>query len=150
MPIGLKVLGNSEAKITSDGGYAIRMINKTGAPSIKGYVVEPSPTTDKGVQLIRQDIPDPIGVFLDDGVPDGKYAWIVISGKAYVYYTSSATRGYLSRGFVAVDAGFVAGQALNEPLPASPFASDKHFYEIGHVLESRIGAGLALTDVHFN
>jgi hypothetical protein len=70
---------------------------------------------------------------------------------AYVYYTTSTTRGYLARGFVAADGGaFVAGQAFNEAVPSSPFANDKHFYEIGHVVESIASAGLALTLIHFN
>jgi hypothetical protein len=126
------------------------MINKTGAASVKGYVVDPISSTENGVQLIRQDIPDPIGVFLDSGVPDGDLAWVVILGKAKVYFVGNTTVGHLARGFVAADAGFVLGQALSEAFPVSPFATDKHFYEIGHLLESRVGAGLALVDLHFN
>ena len=44
----------------------------------------------------------------------------------------------------------MSGQALSEALAAPPFATDKHFYEIGHVLESRVGAGLAKCILHFN
>ena len=48
------------------------------------------------------------------------------------------------------DTGEISGQALNEAVPTSPFATDKHFCEIGHVLETRTGAGLAKVNLHFN
>jgi hypothetical protein len=58
--------------------------------------------------------------------------------------------GYLARTGLAADTGEVAGQALSEALPESPFTDAKHFCEIGHCLESRTGAGLALVNLHFN
>lgn len=136
---------------TEDGGVAVRMINDTGVATVKGYVVQPSSSVDFGVKLIVKDIPNPIGVFYETGIADGEYTWVVISGIAYVYYVASTTRNYFSRGFLTADGGsYVTGQALNEALPSSPFASDKHFYELGHVLETRTGEGLAKTLIHFN
>ncbi|KKL90587.1 hypothetical protein LCGC14_1903210 [marine sediment metagenome] len=35
-------------------------------------------------------------------------------------------------------------------IPTSQFATDKHFMEIGHILENTGGAGLARTVLHFN
>lgn len=146
------ITGNGAGPVlfTDLGGVAILMINDTGAPTNKGYLVRPSGAVDNGVVLVAQDIPDVIGIFLNDGVPDGELARVVVSGIAEVYFTGNVTRDQLARGFVSADAGFVAGQALNEPFPTSPFANDKHFYEIGHTLESRVGAGLAKTNLHFN
>jgi hypothetical protein len=135
---------------TADGGIAEKYINKTGAASVKGTVVCASSGTNNGVGKIVVDIPDPIGVIYNDGVADGSEVWVVTEGKAKVYFTGSTTRKYLARGFITGDAGYVSGQAFNEALPSTPFATDKHFYEIGHVLEARTGAGLALTKLHFN
>jgi len=96
------------------------------------------------------DAPSCIGVFYEDGIADGSLAWIVVSGIADVYYWGSTTRGQLARTGLTTDTGEVSGQALSEAIPSAPFATDKHFCEIGHVLETRSGAGLAKTLLHFN
>jgi hypothetical protein len=137
--------------INADGGYMIKLTNRTGGNSVKGEVVETSSSYDNAVQKIVKDVPDPIGVFYESGIADGAEAWIVVSGIADVYFVGNTTRNHLARGFLTADgASYVTGQALSETIPTSPFASDKHFYEIGHVLESRTGAGLAKCVLHFN
>jgi hypothetical protein len=142
---------NQKIKLTPSGGLAVKMTNKTGSASVKGNVVRASGSIANAVVLIIKDNPDPIGVFLDSGVPDGGEAWIVVSGIAEVYFVGNTTMRHLARGFLTADgAGYVSGQALSEAVPTSPFASDKHFYEIGHVLETRVGAGLAKVVLHFN
>jgi len=137
-------------KITAEGGYAIRLTNKTGADSVKGYVVDASSTNDNAVQLVVDGVPDAFGIIYEDGIADGSEVWVVTSGIADVYYIGSTVRKDLARTFISAEAGYVAGQAMSEPFPAPPFASDKHFCEIGHVIESRTGAGLAKTLIHFN
>jgi hypothetical protein len=102
------------------------------------------------VTLVDIGVPNCIGVFLESGVADGAEAFIVVAGIADVYFWDSATRGQLARTGIAADTGEVSGQALSEAVPSSPFATDKHFCEIGHVLESRTGAGLAKCILHFN
>lgn len=139
------------AKLTPEGGIAVLMVNKTGANSVKGEVLTTDSTVANAVRKIVVDIPNPIGVFYESGVPDGQDAWVVLSGLAEVYFIGSTTAGQFARGFLTTDGGsYVAGQALAEVLPIAPFASDKHFYEIGHVTESRTGAGLAKCILHFN
>jgi hypothetical protein len=140
----------SKTKMTEAGGMAILLTNKTGAASIKGYLVDASPTVDNAVQLVPVNAPDCIGVFLESGIADGAEAWVVVSGIADVYFFGSTTRGHYARVGVTADTGEAAGQAISEELPTSPFATDKHFAEIGHVLESRTGAGLAKCCLHFN
>ena len=135
---------------TPEGGLAVRMINSTGAVSVKGTVVQASPTHDRGVYPIQQNIPDPIGVIYESGIADGKDVWVVISGIADVLFTNAPTRKYLARGFVTGEATYEAGKALSEEVPSSPFASDKHFYEIGHIVESKTEPGLAKVLLHFN
>lgn len=136
--------------VSAEGGVMVRLTNKTGGASVKGNVVSNSATTANAVEKIVVDQPDPIGVFYESGIADGAEAWVVVAGIADVYFIGSTTLGYLARGFVSADAGYVTGQALAEALPAAPFATDKHFYEIGHVLEARVGAGLAKCVLHFN
>jgi hypothetical protein len=140
-----------KAAINPDGGFMVRLTNKTGGNSVKGHVVSNSATVANAVEKILQNEPDPIGVFYESGIADGAEAWIVVSGIADVYFTGSTTLGYFARGFVTADGGaYVIGQAMSENIPTSPFATDKHFYEIGHVLEARVGAGLAKCVIHFN
>lgn len=150
LEVGPTVL-TPKVKLTSTGGLAIMLTNKTGAASVKGEVVHPSATVNNAVVKIVVDDPDPIGVFLDSGVADGAEAWVVVSGIADVYFIGNTTSGHFARGFLTADGeSYVTGQALSEPLPASPFSDAKHFYEIGHVIEARTGAGLAKVVLHFN
>ena len=95
----------------------------------------------------RKDLPKYRGEVAEDGE-----MWIVVGGIADVYYGGNVTRATFSRVPVAGDGGSYStqGWAINEALPTSPFATDKHFQEIGHPIESRTGAGLAKTIVHFN
>ena len=135
--------------VTDDGGLAIKLINKTGAASVKGYCVTPG-SADNSVILVPINEPNCIGVFLESGIADGAEAWVVISGIADVYFWNAPTRGYLARTGLTADTGEISGQALSEAVPTSPFNVDKHFCEIGHVLETTSGAGLAKCVLHFN
>lgn len=136
--------------VSPEGGVMVRLTNKTGAASVKGYVVTNSTTTANAVELAVDGEPDALGVFYSSGIADGSEAWVVVSGIADVYFIGSTTLGYLARTFIAAEAGYVTGQALSEALPSAPLATDKHFCEIGHLLESRVGAGLAKCVLHFN
>jgi len=42
------------------------------------------------------------------------------------------------------------GNAIAGAFPTSPFATDKHFQELGHSMQSRTGAGLARVNLRFN
>jgi len=125
-----------------------RVINKTGAPSIKGYVVKPSAITDNAVEYTAPGNANPIGVIYEDNIPDGEYMYIAVSSIAEVYYRASVTRGNIARVATAGEAGNGA-QLVNEIL-SPPFVDEKHFQECGHPIESRTGAGLAKTVLHFN
>ena len=144
------VSSRPSVKLTKEGGIAVRLINKTGGLSIKGYCVTAGGSVDDGVILVPIGVPDCIGVFYESGVGDGARAWVVIAGIADVYFWGDAVRGHLARTGLAADTGEVSGQALSEAIPTSPFDDDKHFCEIGHVLQSRTGAGLARCVLHFN
>lgn len=141
---------NANTKITPFGGLAVKVINNTGAASFIGGLVKASPNVNNGVILVPIDNPDPIGVMLDDGVPNGLEMWIVVSGKAKVFFVNAATRGLFARMTESADIGAAAGKAISEAIPLPPFATNKHFQEIGHILETTGGAGLALVNLHFN
>lgn len=142
--------GGQAVEITPEGGLAYWIINKTGAPSFKGAVLETSATTANAVELIGIDDADPIAVVYDDGIADGELMRVVFSGKAQVFFVGSVGFHEFARVTVAADVGAEAGKAIAEVVPTPPFSTDKHFQEIGHVLEARVGAGLALVNLHFN
>jgi len=127
-----------------------RVINKTGGPSSLGDIVSVHRAVDRAVRKCVINEPDPIGVIAEAGIPDGEEMWIITGGEAYVYCINGSNRGDLVRGFVTGDSGYIIGKAKTEAIPSSPFATDKHFYEVGHARETRVGEGLVLCAVHFN
>jgi len=139
--------------ITSDGGLAISMVNKTGGTSVKGYCAHASSGTDYGFDFTPLDEPDIIGIVFgdDDGnqVGDVSSCWIVTNGQAYVYTINAVSREDFVRMGVTADGG-AAGQCYAESAPSSPFSTDKHFMEVGHALAATGGAGLVLCSIHFN
>ena len=141
---------NGNAIFTIEGGLAVQLTNKTGSNSVKGYCITSDSSNNESVILVPVDVPSCMGVFYEDGVPDGSLVWCVISGIADVYFWGSTTRGHLTRTGLTADSGEVSGRAVSESHPTAPFSTDKHFWEVGHVLETRTGAGLAKTLLHFN
>jgi len=143
------IFNSTRAKITPDGGLAVRYINGTGGASIKGSTVHLSaPWT---VELTQIGVPDCIGVVLDSGVPNGAWMWVVVSGIADVLFLNQATASYLVRTFITTDASKQVGKGWSENVPTAPFATDKHFCEIGHIIESNSGPNqLAKCNLHYN
>lgn len=146
------MIGNTgkSVEITPEGGLAFWMINDTGTNSFKGAVIEASSFVANAFDLISVDDPDPMGIVYDDGIADGELCRVIFSGKAEVFFVGSVSLHQFARVTVAADIGAENGKAIAEAFPVPPFASNKHFQEIGHTLESRTGAGLALTNLHFN
>lgn len=143
MPV---LLNNNNVMITDFGGVAVKYT--AGENLVEGNVVRV--TGVNTVSKIVVDVPDPIEVVYA-AASAGQDVWVVITGIAKVYFVGNTTAGQFARGFLTADGGsYVTGQAICEAVPTAPFASDKHFYEIGHVLETRVGAGLAKTNIHFN
>lgn len=143
-------LGNFFIMLSPEGGILNRYINKTGAPSIKGYVVRPSSTTGQAVDLAEIDSVDPIGAFYESGIPDGGWVWVGVGGRVEVYCTGNVAFRNFIRVCVAADPGAANGQAFAEIAPTPPLATDKHFREIGHAMGERTGAGLVLVEIHKN
>ena len=134
----------TKIKLTSLGGYAIKLTNKTGGNTIAGQLVNVYTATaiDDAFKTISANDENIIGIVLDAGVADGSEAWVVISGI----------------GDVLMDAG---GSARGDRIISSATAGSAdvwnvggavatHFQEIGHCIETRTGAGLARCILHFN
>jgi len=144
----LELPTSTNIKFTPEGGLAIRLINKTGANSIKGYCVDSSHTLNNAFIYVPNGTPDCIGVIYNDGIANSLPCWVVVSGIADVYYSNTVTAGQFARTQETASAA-IAGKAYGEDIPAPPFATDKHFQEIGHILESG-DPGLHKTVLHFN
>jgi hypothetical protein len=133
-------------KTTTEGGQAIRLVNKTATASVKGTVVSVSDTTDNAFRTNPTDGDMPIGVVYEDGIADGSDCWVVISGKAQVLLVNSVAT---TRSYVAYSSATVAGRIDTS---ASAPAAAQHFREIGHTLETKTAGTnvLVLCIVHFN
>lgn len=127
---------------TTIGGFVVRLTNKTGANTVAGQLVIASTGTDDAFATAGVSSDAVIGIVLDAGIADGSEAWVVVSGVADVLMDaggsahgdriiSSATAG-------SADVWNVGGAVAT------------HFLEIGHCIETRVGAGLARCILHFN
>ena len=147
----LSALETKALQITDDGGFAVPMVNDTGAPTVKGSLVEPSSSIDNGFILTAADAFDPIGVVLESGIPDGQNALIVTTGKAYALLEDSsvATKGYWVRTSITQAGRIDATNAL--PPGGGVVQLDAHTQECGHCLESILAGTdkLCLISLHF-
>ena len=131
---------------TNKACLKVKYINKTGAASVKGTLVEFYSATaiDKAVKLTDVSSDHCIGVIAEDGIADGDEVFVIVAGSALVLLkdTTAATRGYWAQ------TSNVAGRAditNAAPVPAT------HWQEIGHGAES-VAAGtdvLAEVNLHF-
>lgn len=140
--------------LTKEGGIAIPFINKTGANSIKGTLVNTESSIDMGVRVVQStlDEPDIIGVIYEDGIPDGEEVLVIISGIAEVliHDGESATRGYWCRTSELTDG---RADITNAAPPGGTInAIEGHFREIGHCLETKSSGTDVLVKIvlHFN
>jgi hypothetical protein len=137
---------STKVMFTPEGGLAIRILNKTGAPSVKGSVVSASGSTDEAFALQTNEF-DAIGVVYEAGVADASLCWVVVSGIADVLLkdTTASTHAHV------VFSADTDGRAITGAVPTPPNA-DSHFKEIGHCIQSK-NAGinvLARCVLHFN
>ncbi len=123
-------------------GVAVTLTNKTGVNTVAGQLVEASSGTDNAFQTAGANSDAVIGIVLDAGVADGSEARVITSGIANVLIDGGGcTHG--DRMIASVTAG--SADVWN-----TGGAVATHFLEIGHCLETRVGAGLARVNLHFN
>jgi hypothetical protein len=143
------VYQNANAATTPLGGRAVRMLNKTGAASVKGTVLTPSSSDDGAVALAGTDELDPTAIMYSDGVADGSYVWVVKNGLVEVKLENSVgtTRGYWGR------TSSTAAGRVDATTASTPGLILEHFQEVCHMQQSvsgDAGGALALATVHFN
>jgi hypothetical protein len=133
---------------TNERGFLIKMINRTGAASVKGTLVAASTTADR--EIIKQASEyDVFGVIEEAGVAEGSECWVWMTGSICQVLFKDTVAPVRASVALAADTDGRADVAATPPPPPSV---DSHFKEIGHVLESK-SAGtnvLALCILHFN
>lgn len=152
MPIGIPKGQYGNARITNEGGFAYRLYNKTGSASQKGLIVRSSTAMASSVTVADAGIPDPIGVFYEDGVPDGSLAWVVTNGIADVLLEDStaATLRYWVK--MSENQNGRADASIAAPSGGAIGELEEHMHEIGHSLESQSAGSDVLCRIlmHFN
>ena len=144
---GVVALGYDSA--TNERGYLIKLVNRTGASSVKGTLVSCSTSADR--EVIKQaNEYDTIGVVQEGGVAEGSEMWVWMIGsvcQVLLKDTVASVRGDI---LIAADTDGRAGDVAN-PGSGLP-ATDTHFKECGHFIESKTGGTdvLALAMLHFN
>lgn len=128
----------------------IKLINKTGANTVKGSIVSASLTTDLAFVLNTEQA-NAFGIVVDNGIADGQLAWIQTGGLAEVLLEdgTASTRGNF------VFASTIDGRAnATQQIPDGGTipSINEHFNEIGHCLESKVAGTNVLCKiaVHFN
>lgn len=144
---GVVALGSDST--TGERGFLTKLVNRTGHTSVKGELVACSTSADKEVILQANEF-DTIGVVAEAGVAEGSEMWVWGPGSvAQVLYKNStaATHGNI---LLAADTD---GRAIDITNPGSGLpATETHFKECGHVLESKNSGTdvLVLAALHFN
>lgn len=147
---------NAGMGFTNDGGIYKTMINKTGAPTVLGSVVQPykgAPAVTNAFQLCAAPYYDPIGIVVEAGVADASPCKVVFGGSAYVRLKENS--GSTEENWVGPSAA--AGNAdatATDPPGGGIVELQEHFKEIGHSLETVAAGGagtyaLCLCEVHF-
>lgn len=133
--------------LTPEGGIAVKLVNRTGAASVKGKLVVADSANNDSVVLTGAGDVECFGVFYEDGIANGSAAWIVVAGIASVRFQDN--HGPTAGNWVSTG---TAGYAVSS---ASPTAAPTHFEEIGHCIQTVAAGGpgtfvLARCVLHFN
>ena len=136
-------VGNSYFKITPEGGFAVRLTNKTSAASVKGSIVSLSTGTDNAFALAAIGASGVVGVVYEAGISDGVECWVVVKGIAETLFTNDITHGMYARAPITDDTDKVAGLAVGAAIPANTFNTDAYLARFGFVMESKAAGALA-------
>lgn len=124
-------VGNSYFKITPEGGFAVRLTNKSGAVTVKGQIVSHKGTVARAFDLTAVDANHCLGVVYESGIEDAAECWVVVSGIAQVLMKNAATMGHICRIPLNTDDGEAAGYAMD-----AAQSGTASVYKIGDVLET--------------
>ena len=136
-------VGNSYFKITPEGGFAVRLTNKSGAKTVKGQIVSHKGTVANAFGLTAVDANHCLGVVYESGVGNGAQCWVVVAGIAQVLMKNAATMGHICRIPLTADDGAAAGYAM-----AAEQAPTASVYKIGDILETKTADTLCKVLLH--
>ena len=136
-------VGNSYFKITPEGGFAVRLTNKSGAVTVKGQIVSHKGTVARAFDLTAVDANHCLGVVYESGIEDAAECWVVVSGIAQVLMKNAATMGHICRIPLNTDDGEAAGYAMD-----AAQSSSASVYKIGDVLETAAAEVLCKVLLH--
>lgn len=119
---------------TPEGGFAVPLINKTGAPSVKGMLVSASKTVANAFVAQTNEY-DAIGAVYDAGIADGSECRVVIYGVAEVLLEDGKPAAPGNWVHAAETDGRVDA-SLAQPAGAGFTEASEHFKEIGHCISS--------------
>jgi hypothetical protein len=147
-------LNSIAQRITPEGGTAVWLVNKTGAPSVRGMIVRASTVVDGAFSIPVVDSNMPIGIVYDSGIPDGQPCRVVVGGIADVLLTdgTASTCGNWVRTGDALGSEGTARADLAGPPGGGVNVHEAHMAEIGHSLQT-VGAGVGVLCrclIHFN
>ena len=140
----IDTIGIGLAVITDEGGFAVKLTSD--AAITRGYSVYSVGTSDD-LRVLHSagDTDLPFGIAYNSTSGAGEEVIVVTSGIAYVYCLATGavdpTRGNIL--YMSSTAGQLDHASV---LPAVA----KHNREHGHLIESRVGAGLVRAVIHFN
>lgn len=108
-------VSQGDYKITPDGGFAVKCINRTGETSTKGKIVSAG-TVDDEVILAPASSPDFIGVIYTGGVAEGGEMFVVVKGIAEVLYGLVGATAGSGVSVSATEAGLADGSGSGSGL----------------------------------
>jgi len=139
-------------KITPEGGFAVQMINATGAATVKGTVVVLAGTSFS-CTIADVSANDGVGVIYENGIAVGGLVWVVYLGLVDVLLEDNtpATAGNWV-GVSTTQAGRANAENTAPPASGTFPEVQQHFTEIGHCFESKTAGTnvLARCNVHWN
>lgn len=134
-----RTIESEKYKITGIGGFAVALTNNTGLASVEGQLVETDDTDENSYKVADANSMHVAGFVYNAGVADGSEVWIVTGGIAKILIDAG--------GCVHHDRLIASATAGSADVSNTPSAAD-HFKEIGHALETVVGAGLAKVMIH--
>jgi hypothetical protein len=147
--VWISLVPGTGGAITAEGGIAIRLINATGAPSVKGTIVMASSTVPLAFDVCPANGFQPIGAVYEAGIANGAPCLVVITGVAEVLLANGtgSTMGNWVRTSITT-----AGRVDATGAGGGPGFVAQHFAEVGHCLETKSPGTNVLCKIamHFN
>jgi len=130
----------SRIKHTKEGGLAVWLMNKTGAASVKGEILEGDSAVADAVEQSDANCLNAFGITYESGIADGEYMWVVVSGRCQVK---------MDAGGAALQDRFITSATAGRADVSNSPATAVHFQEIGHSIGTAAANALCWAIIHF-